>query len=327
MKSALSLIINTKTLPQMSCSDDGLRKRSLVSLREFLALFEPVSLVCLLQVLKRDCPFPRVGGLILDIVKDHSQACSVASMGPRSPLPLPIPPATNAIAKSNVTGTDQSRQSTLKDVRSRAEEDAAPLRWDGSVPSVFFSETALRAFCLPPLTKMIDASTQQILDSADEIGGAINLLLHYSIKINRILVDFETDRLTLTRHLCSFLGWRSGDTADITAESVSAVSVTAIQNLFHKEVRSMIEEVSELVRGKLQKVESKIIGVNVSGFLPRNPWQLPEKRGGSSEVAETYGEGGGGGEEAAVDSDKRSHSDLLQLEIILDNLEFLLRVL
>jgi hypothetical protein len=304
----------------MSCSDEGLRKRSVLSFKEFLSLFEPVSLVCLLQVLKRDCPFPKVGGLILDIVKDHSQSCSVVSVTSRSPLPLPLP-LTTSIVKSSAR-TDQSGQSEMEDMRRTAAEDASPLHWDGSGPSIFFSEIALRAFCVPPLTKMRHASTQQILDSADEIGGAINLLLHYSIKINRILADFEANRPALIQHLCSFLGWRSDNTADITAES-DAASISAIQDLFHKEMRSLVEGITVLVRSKLQKVESKINAVTVSGFLPRNPWLLPEERGGSTAATEL--QGGGEGEESAMD--KILPSDLLQLEIILDNLEFLLRVL
>lgn len=307
----------------MSCSDDSLRKRSLVSLREYLSLFDHVSLLGLLQVLKRDCPFPRVGGLLLDIVRDHSQACSVSSMSSRSPLSHTACLA----AKNSLSCTSQAGSTGPHDVRRITREDAAPLLWDGSGSSIFFSEVSLRAFCVPPLEKIRDASTQQILDSVDEIGGAINLLLHYSIKISRILKDLATDSPALIQQLHSFLGQQGGNATegDVTSNDESnAAAVTITRDLFHIEIRSLVEEVAQVVRSKLLKVESKVGGAS-GGFLPRNPWQTPEERGAST-VVECEGEG----EEAAVDAAvpvPLPPSDLLQLEIILDNLEFLLRVL
>ena len=196
-----------------------------------------------------------------------------------------------------------------------SDSELAPYQWKGLSSSIFFSALALRVFCLPAIGKVRSSTTAQVLDAVDETGAAVNLLIHFVIKATSIM-EASVSSQAHSAQLASFLGW---DVLSLSDTNCWSEAVAATKHLLHGEVRTLVLEVLEIMRGKVSKLEGRIRASEVD-YHPRIPWAervLLEQR---AERAEDVTE--------MSDAQQPAHRfDLLQLEVLLDNLEFLRRVL
>lgn len=195
------------------------------------------------------------------------------------------------------------------------DNELAPFQWKGPSSSIFFSALALKVFCTPAIGRVRSASTQQVLDAVDETGAAVNLLIHLVIKVTST-IEASVSSEPHTYQLASFLGW---DVLRLSKTNIRTGAAAAAQHLLHKEVKPLVEDVLGIMRGKVAKLEQKIMAAE-EDYRPRIPWaqRVPlDQRGelteGTSQISD-----------APL---PLRRFDLLQLEVLLDNLEFLRRVL
>ena len=269
----------------------------------------------------RDCPFPQLRGILLDTVKSQSQkqclsidvtadsSASAAVQLNAFSLEIEIwPPRKKATNSQPLSGKPC--------VEGGLDSELAPLLWRGPSYSIFFSLLALRTFCLPAITKMRGASTHHMLDHVDEIGAALNLLIHFVIKLNSIMEAISQNPHRQTNQLSFFLGLDIASFADSDGYSDATA---ATRHLLHSEVKPLIVEVLDIVRRKVLKLEGKLMdSVAHYHYRPHIPWSERATITREVEIDNT----------GKLDSHQPlCQLDSLQLDVLLDNLEFLLRVL
>lgn len=308
----------------MLCSDNVERQSSLTCLRSLLSLLHPVSFLYMLEVLIRESPFPSVRGLLLDTLKWRSQACvSSASNKAASPIGdltevnvrqpswpwLPLQPHSLSIDKASCSCSSNCRQGSFSCQDNRQQ---VLLLWRGPCSSIFFSSIVLQIFCIPCIVKIGNATTGQLLASADEFGGAINLLQHSALKMKGIIASHQRDLKSQFQELAAFLGWVAQTHCDcllMDCVDSRARATADVRSFFYNDVQLAVELAVEGVKVKVLKIEKDL--KSQCGFRSRSPWK-PDRM--CSDIAEE------------IPSCHSLSYDLLHLEVILDNLMFLLGV-
>lgn len=306
----------------MLCSDNAERQSSLICLRSLLSLLHPVSCVYILEVLIRDSPFPSIKGLLLDIIKWKSQACNSSASHkaesalihsdltqgkkgepswpwlPQLPHSLPVDIVVDNCSSSCHQGRFFSQDNGQR----------VPLLWQGRSSSMYFSTIVLHIFCIPSIVKVGNATTRQLLASADEYGGAINLLQHSALKMKGILASLREDSESLLMELADFLGWAAQSHCDchfVSLVDSTARAIADVRTFFHLDVQAAVESAIEGVKIKVLKIENDL--KSQSNFRSRSPWTPDRMPSATEETSSCH----------------NLSYDMLHLEVILDNLMFL----
>ena len=245
---------------QVLCSDNVERQSSLSCLRSLLSLLHPVSFLYMLEVLIKESPFPSVRGLLLDTLKWRSQACvssgfnkfaspiihgdhKEVKVGQQSWPWLPLKPHSLSIDKALCSCSSSYCQSSFSCQDNRQQ---VLLLWRGPSSSIFFSSIVLQIFCIPNILKIGNATTGQLLASADEFGGAINLLQHSALKMKGIVASLQRDLKSPFRELADFLGWAVQTHCDcllMDCVDSRARAITDVRSFFYNDVQLAVESV------------------------------------------------------------------------------------
>ena len=305
----------------MACADEGLRRRAFngafrggllahvaapwgaaapVPVHGAAAPTDPAAgaRLCLLKQLSRNCPFPQVAGLLVDCVKSFAQqgATAVAAEHPARLLPCP---ASEGAAAAREGGS--------------AEEPSAAdaLFWPG--PSPFFSVLVLRWFVAATLRKVPALSAHKLLDSADEVGAAANLLQFVALRVRACLAEATAgtvaSRATAARQLRAFLG--EGETAAAAVTETEA-AVAAARQVFAGGLglAAAVRDAAAAVEGAAERRR-------------RKQQQRPE--GPDQQLLQTLKRKLVDAEAPAAGAEGAGHgaADLLRLDVLLDNLRHL----
>ena len=162
--------------------------------------------------------------------------------------------------------------------------------------------------------KIGNSTTRQLLASEDEFGGAVNLLLHSALKMKGILSSLQGDSESHFRELAAFLGWVAQPHCD--CRLLSCVDSTArafadVQSFFYNEVQFAVESAVESAKLRVLKIENDL--KSQCSYRSRSPWKPDRVCANISEDEE-------------MSSCLNLKYDLLHIEVILDNLMFLLGV-
>ena len=274
-----------------------------------------------------------MAGLLIDIVKDHCQSQSASYQ---------------LIAASSTLETSSSFANTV-DSGMRGHELKV-----GHYP--FLTSLVVTWFCLPSLERITTYSVQTLLDSAGQIGAAINLLRYICMRMKGISIECSSGSksalYSINIFMCEEIDcWntlRSHSNVSMPFPSVAA-SAAAVNRYFHDELQQPVSLATKAVKEKVRKIQNIMSAANNSHT--RRPWVPREDRGDAAVVevkveseinavsSIAYGaERNEPGVRTGVGSDctdivgkrskmEQSSSDLLQLEIIWDNLEHLTRLL
>ena len=277
-----------------------------------------------------------MAGLLIDIVKDHCQSQSASYQ---------ITAVSSTLETSSnlaVTADSGMRKSELK-------MEQYP----------FLTSLVITWFCIPSLERIITYSVQKLLDSAGQMGAAINLLRYICMRIKGVFIEHslgsQSALCSLDIFMCEEINrWNtlhSHNNVSIPFPSVVPIATSAavVNRYFHDELQQTVNLATEAVREKVRKIQNNMSAANNSHT--RRPWVPIEDRGDDASVVVKVGfeistiERASNGAQRnepgiriGLGSDstepagrgfkiKQSSSDLLQLEIILDNLEHLLRLL
>lgn len=309
-------------LHKVLCGDNAERQSSLICLRSLLSLLHPVSCVYILEILIRDSPFPSIRGLLLDIIKWQSQAC-ISSASPKAESALihidltlgkkgepswPWLPKQQRSLPVEIVLERYSSSCHQGRFFSQDNGQRVPLLWQGRSSSMYYSTIVLHIFCIPSILKVGNATTRQLLASADEYGGAINLLQHSALKMRGMLASLREDSESLLMELAAFLGWAAQSDCDCHLVSLvdnTARAIADVRSFFHLDVQAAVVLAIEGVKVKVLKIENDL--KSQSNFRSRSPW-TPDRMPSVAEEASSC---------------HNLSYDMLHLEVILDNLMFL----
>jgi hypothetical protein len=203
------------------------------------------------------------------------------------------------------------------------ESTAGAFFWPGHA---FFSPLLLQWFCAGSVRKLTTLSTQQVLDSSDEIGAAANLLQFVALRVHACLTEATPSSV---RMLCCFVGksGAAGIAAGVSDEEADAVRATVVR-LFAVDMGAIVAAGVVAMEGKVGRLGSKL-NKRQRQDVHGSDNSTVDNNISSSSGSSVVGNSSSSGSDDNCNEREETHSaqDLLRLEVLLDNLTHLRSIL